>query len=131
MPNRDAKTWEKMTRPEPRRRLRSLDRVDWAIVGAVAALVVFIAFVVGICLYKAANHLDAGTLVDKWHKAAHTYHTTTFIKSGSVRIPVRRTHHNPEQWLFIVSADGKTDTWSVSEDQYNSAEVGEWVERRH
>lgn len=120
------KTWEKMTAPRKRRRRR----VNWGLVGAVSIAVVAVAFFTFAVAFKIANHLDAGTLTDKRHQNAYTTHSITYIKSGKSRIPLRHNHHHPESWWFVVEYDGKRDIWEVSEDQYNSAEVGDWVERR-
>ena len=124
--------YEKPQKPKRRRR-----KIDWgdvfSAIGAVT-LILFAVALVGLLVYgivyEIQNNLDAGTLVDKYHQDAHVSHYTSWIQSGKVRIPVRRTSRHPESWWFVVEAENKRDYWQVSEDFYNSAEVGDYVERR-
>ena len=98
-------------------------------IGVLGCVVILGLLVYGI-VYEIQNNLDAGTLVDKYHQDAHVSYYTSWIQSGKVRIPVRRTSRHPESWWFVVEAENKRDYWQVSEDFYNSAEVGDYVERR-
>ena len=111
---------------------RTYDR-DWGDVTAtsVIALVCIVVVTVtayGICL-TIHNHLDAGWLAEKQYVPARTTTTTVMIRSGKAFIPIRRHYHHDESYIFVATLDDKKDKWTVSAKQYNSAEIGDWVER--
>lgn len=76
--------------------------------------------------FTGCTSFDAGTVIDKEHRAAYTTHT--FIKSGYAHIPV--AHHHPESWQLKIQddVDGETVTdWvTVSETEYESYEIGDY-----
>lgn len=119
------KSWEKMTsQPKPKK-----FHINWDIFWVIVIVIVAVGFVGFVVYMDITNSLDAGVLVDKMYKGPYVTHSTTYITSGKIRIPVRHTHHHSESWWFVVEYDDKHDTWEVSETQYNSAHIGDWVER--
>ena len=111
---------------------RTYDR-DWGdVIGAsvIALLCIVVVAVAAYGIYMTIhNHLDAGWLAEKQYVPARTGTTTVMIRAGKAIIPIRRHYHHDESYIFIVTLDDKKDKWTVSAKQYNSAEIGDWVER--
>lgn len=111
---------------------RTYDR-DWGDVIAASVITLVCIVVVVVAAYgiylTIYNHLDAGWLAEKQYVPARTVTRTVMIRSGKVLIPMRRRYHHDESYVFIVTLNDKEDKWTVSAEQYNSAEIGDWVER--
>lgn len=107
--------------------------IDWADVIGASVITLICIVVVAVAAYgiymTIHNHLDAGWLAEKQYVPAHTGTTTVMIRAGKAVIPMRRHYHHDESYIFIVTLDDKKDKWTVSAKQYNSAEIGDWVER--
>lgn len=78
--------------------------------------------------------LTEGMVVDKSFTPAHTTTYTSRIWTGKTAVPRIRLVRHPDVWTIKVSGisdkgDEKTEWWTVSEDVYNSVEIGDEVER--
>lgn len=111
---------------------RTYDR-DWGDVIAISVITLVCIAVIAVTAYgiylTIHNHLDAGWLAEKQYVPARTSTTIVMLRSGKAFIPIRRRYHHDESYIFIVTLEDKKDKWIVSAKQYNSAEIGDWVER--
>lgn len=93
---------------------------------------ILLAFTMVICLLimTGCKHVDYGTVIDKLFSPAHkTYSPMTMYMNGTTRIIPRWIHHSDNWSILVENEDGK-EWWEVSEDYYNSVEIGDDVDRR-
>lgn len=75
--------------------------------------------------------LRSGKVVDKYVIAPHDESQTTYVKAGSVLIPITETHHvGPTYWVTIEgrpSADSKLvdENVRVDVDTYSRTKMGQ------
>jgi len=71
------------------------------------------------------NSVREGTVIDKTYSKGHVYYTTTY----TMKVPVTKPNFIPGHWSMTISIekDGqKTEkTIRVSEEEYNSYEIGD------
>lgn len=76
-----------------------------------------------------------GIIAKKQHRPAWTQTTLIMVPSGKSFIMVPQIIHHPEQWDIVIQPDGTNDEPDrrvlvvVSQDYYESAEVGDVWER--
>ena len=71
--------------------------------------------------------LYAGTVTEKVYTPAHkTYAPIVMIVNKTTRVIPRWVNHGDE-WLVWIQNGEDRDSWTVSEEYYNSVEVGDYV----
>ena len=74
--------------------------------------------------------IDYGTVKDKSFSPAHKTYAPIVTRIGkTTRIFPRWIHHS-DSWAILVENEEGKDWWTVSEDFYNSVDVGDTVDRR-
>ena len=92
-------------------------------------LMVFI-FIVCLLMLAGCGHIDYGTVIDKSFSPAHkTYSPMVIRVNKSTRIIPRWIYHH-DHWSILVQNDDGKEWWEVSEDYYNSIDIGSSVDRR-
>ena len=82
-------------------------------------MLLVIALFVFTIAYSVNNSIDEGQLVDKFHEIVHSRSIIGNFEFGEM-----------DQWRFVVENGDKRDEWYVSEDCYNSYNIGDWVKKR-
>ena len=81
-------------------------------------------------LVVGCKSIDYGIVVEKSFTAAHsTYAPYVMIINKQTKIMPRWVSH-PDSWKILVKNDDGSEWWSVSEEYYNSVNVGDNVDRR-
>lgn len=76
------------------------------------------------------THINYGTVIDKSFSPAHkTYSPIIMHINKSPRIIPRWINHSAS-WSILVQNDDGKEWWKVSEDYYNSINIGDSVDRR-
>lgn len=93
-------------------------------IAAVAAL--------ALMLTACGQKVTAGEVTDKQFTAEHVSTYTYFIHTGKTSIPMIRHIRVPDCWAIeitgIVDGEEKSSTYEVTEEVYNSLEIGDWYE---
>lgn len=93
---------------------------------------ILLIFAIVICLLilTGCEHIDYGIVIDKSFSPAHkTYSPTIMHMNKTTRIIPRWIYHS-DHWSILVQNDDGKEWWEVSEDHYNSVEIGSNVDRR-
>ena len=91
---------------------------------------VIILLVLCIFVLAGCKSIDNGTVIDKSYSPAHrSYQPMVMIVNKHTRIIPRWINH-PDVWSILVENEDGRDWWNVSEDFYNSVEIGDKVDRR-
>ena len=74
--------------------------------------------------------VDNGIVVEKAFTAAHRTYAPMIMHIGRTTqiIPHWRSH--PDSWSILVENDDHREWWDVTEDFYNSVDIGDYVDRR-
>ena len=73
--------------------------------------------------------LSAGTVIDKHFSPSHiTYSPIITAMNGKTRITPRYIPHS-DAWSILVQNGEDKEWWEVSEEYYDSVEIGDHVER--
>lgn len=78
-------------------------------------------------LTACSEPLYSGIVIDKVHSQAHSVLQMMTIKVGNVSQIYPRWIHYPDTWYIWVQNKDKKDSWTVSEEYYNSVEVGDFI----
>ena len=93
-------------------------------IAAVAALAMM--------LTACGQKVTAGEVTDKQFTAEHISTHTYFIHAGKTSIPMIRHIRVPDCWAIeitgIVDGEEKSSTYEVTEEVYDSLEIGDWYE---
>lgn len=106
---------------------------DWDDVGIFCIVCLVVLLIVAVVLVNQPI-LTEGEVIDKEFTPAHATSYTSSVRAGKVSVPVVRKVHHPDTWRINVSGISdkgniKTEWWTVSEEVYNSVEIGDNVER--
>ena len=75
------------------------------------------------CNEKEDLTIYEGYIVDKIYDQGYTY--TTYIKSGSVMVPI--IHTIPDKWYIVIYKDEQIAKHQVTEEFYNTFTIGSYV----
>ena len=80
-------------------------------------------------LTACTKHLEEGIVIEKHFEEAHTVYLPTVIIINKVTRIIPRWISYDDRWYIIVQQDEKRDSWDVSEEVYDSVEIGDYVKR--
>lgn len=89
--------------------------------------VVILLVVFALSLAGCGARVTEGIVIDKTHKPATKAYVPIIIRTGKVTRIIPRWLHYSEKWYVTLSKDEQSETWQVSEEYYNSVEVGEYA----
>ena len=74
--------------------------------------------------------VNNGIVVEKAFIAAHRTYAPMIMHIGRMTqiIPHWRSH--PDSWRILVEKDDHREWWDVTEEFYNSVDIGDYVDRR-
>lgn len=84
-------------------------------------LIVFLSFLSG------CTSLDEGTVTKKSYMPAYDSTYYTYIRTGNFKHFVPRHVYYPDSWEVCVKLEDKKDCWQVTEEFYDSVEVGDYI----
>ena len=91
---------------------------------------VIVLFVLSVFILVGCKNVDYGVVIDKSYSPAHrSYQPMVMIVNKRTQIIPRWINH-PDVWSILVENEDGRDWWNVSEDFYNSVEIGDKVDRR-
>lgn len=91
---------------------------------------IFILLTVCIFVLTGCKSIDYGIVVDKSFREAHrSYNPIVMIVNKHPLIIPRWTNH-PDKWSILVENEDGREWWDVTENYYNSVEIGSNVDRR-
>ena len=77
----------------------------------------------------ACTNLEEGVVIEKHFEEAHnSYSPMIIIVNKATRIIPRWIYH-ADRWYIIVQQEEQKDSWDVSEEVYDSVEIGDYVKR--
>ena len=86
--------------------------------------------IICLLLLTGCRHIDYGIVIDKSYSPAHkTYNPIIMHVNNSTRIIPRWINHSASWSILVQNDDGKA-WWAVSEDYFNSVDIGDSVDRR-
>ncbi len=74
--------------------------------------------------------IDYGTVMDKSFAPAHRVYSPIITHIGKTTRVIPRWLHHPDRWSILVENEDGKDWWNVSEDYYNTVNIGDTVDRR-
>lgn len=74
--------------------------------------------------------IDYGTVISKSFTPAYVEHYIRPMRIGKTTICMPCTRHVSASWSIHVENEEGREWWSVSENYYNSVEIGDTVDRR-
>jgi hypothetical protein len=74
--------------------------------------------------------VDNGTVVEKAFTAAHRTYVPLIMHINKTTRIIPRWINHPDTWRILVENDDHREWWNVTEDFYNSVDVGDYVDRR-
>lgn len=74
--------------------------------------------------------IDYGTITEKRFEHAHKVYLPMIIHVNRQTRIIPRWINHPNKWFILVQNESGCDWWEVSEEYYNSLEVGDDVDRR-
>ena len=84
-------------------------------------------FLILIILTSCVNHLNEGIIIEKHYtKAYNLYSPMIIIVNKRTQIIPRWIYH-PDRWYIVVQKDNVKDIWDITEEYYNSIEIGDYV----
>lgn len=81
-------------------------------------------------ILTACKSIDYGTVINKSFTPAYVENYILPMRVGKMTICMPRTRHVSASWSILVENEEGREWWSVSEDYYNSVEIGDAVDRR-
>ena len=73
--------------------------------------------------------VNNGTVVKKEFTAAHKTYAPTIMHIGKMTQIIPRWISHPDSWHILVENDGHREWWDVTEEYYNSIDIGDYVDR--
>lgn len=94
-------------------------------------LIVLVLIVASMILLSSCdNSINFGTITEKKYEPAHrSYAPFVQIMNKRTRIVPRWINH-PDKWFVLVQNNSDSEWWEVSEEYYNTHNVGDEVDRR-
>ena len=93
-------------------------------------ILLVVAVIICLLIMTGCNQIDYGTVTDKSFRKAHrTYQPMIMHVNKATRIVPRWINH-PDNWMILVENDDGSEWWEVTEEFYNSVEIGSKVDRR-
>lgn len=86
-------------------------------------LVLFLLLLLTAC----SSPLYAGTVTEKVYSPAHKIYWPIYIRTNKSTQVIPHWIHYPDSWYILIQNEDKKDSWTVSEEYYNSVEVGDYV----
>ena len=83
-----------------------------------------IALLMILCVVSCKHKITSGTVVDKWYKPQIVIMTP--IMCGKTVIMTPQIH--PAMWVVVVENDSIKEDFSVSPSQYDSIQIGMFVD---
>ena len=93
---------------------------------------IIIAILLSICvllLTACKSSVDYGTVTDKQYTPARQVYSPLIMTVNKQTRIIPRYIHHPQTWYIYVQNDNGGEWWNVTEDYYNSVEVGDFVDR--
>ena len=95
---------------------------------------IMLVFAIIICLFiltGCRKQIDFGTVADKSFTPAHkVYSPMIMCVNKKTRIIPRWINHS-DKWSILVQNDDGSEWWDVTEEFFNSVEIGDSVDRRN
>lgn len=85
-------------------------------------LILFLLFSLTAC----GATLHSGTVTEKRHIPAHNIYSPIIISGKQIQVIPRWIHHDDMYYVWVQNGEDR-DSWYVSEDYYNSVEVGDFI----
>ena len=93
-------------------------------------LLIFLMLFVLLVMLTACKSIDYGTVIDKSFTPGHTESYIVPMRIGKTMVCMPRTRHVRDTWTIFVENEEGRESWNVSEEFYNSVEIGDTVDRR-
>lgn len=93
-------------------------------------LLIFLMLFVLLFTLAACNSIDYGTVIDKSFTPGHIETGIIPMRIGKTMVCMPRTRHIRDTWTIFVENEEGREPWNVSEEFYNSVEIGDTVDRR-
>lgn len=73
--------------------------------------------------------IDHGIVKEKQYSPSHKVYQPMIMNAGKKTRIIPRWITKSDSWKILVENDDGSDWWIVSEEYYNTVEVGDYVER--
>lgn len=74
--------------------------------------------------------INNGTVAEKAFKAAHRTYAPMIMRISKTTKIIPRWYSHPDSWRILVENDGHREWWDVTEEFYNSVDIGDYVDRK-
>lgn len=78
-------------------------------------------------LSACSKPLHSGMVIDKQYIPAHTRYQPMVININNHIQIFPQYRHIPDKWIIQIQNGDKKDSWYVSEDYYNSVDIGDFI----
>ena len=93
-------------------------------------LMILLLFISMLVFLTGCKSIDYGTVIEKSFTPAHrSYQPMVIVGKHTMIIPRWISH--PDRWSILIENEYGHDWWRVSEEYYNSVNVGDSVDRRN
>ena len=94
---------------------------------------VTIAVLLFVCVFllTACRSTDYGTVTDKQYTPSRKVYSPLIMIVNKHPMIIPRYINHPQMWRIYVQNEDGGEWWDVTEDYYNSVEVGDFVDRRN
>lgn len=75
------------------------------------------------------SSIDYGTVTDKQYAPAQLIYSPLITTVNKQTRIIPRYIHHPQRWHIYVQNEDGGEWWSVTENYYNSVEIGDFVDR--
>lgn len=89
--------------------------------------VILVAFLI---LMTGCKNIDYGIVKEKRFSPSHRVYSPMIMVVNKKTKIIPRWITKSDSWSILVENDDGSDWWNVSEEYFNSVEVGEFVDRR-
>jgi len=104
-------------------------RIDTKDLIRIAAIVICV-IVCTVLILSITKTIDYGTVTDKRFEPQHTEQKRRYVYIKKQRHVRRYWVTIPDTWKIRVENEEGSEWWIVTEEYYNSVEVGDYVDRR-
>lgn len=92
---------------------------------AITIIVLVILFALTGC-----TSVNNGVVVEKAFTAAHRTYAPIMMHVGKMTQIIPHWHSHPDSWRILVENNDHREWWDVTEEFYNSVDIGDYVDRR-
>ncbi len=82
-------------------------------------------------LMTGCKSIDYGTIIDKSFTPAHRTYSPIITRVGKTTRIIPHWSRHSDRWSILVENEDGKDWWNVSEEYYDSVNVGDTVDRRN